>query len=154
MPVPVLVRNLEKGPSVFTDAETKQAIEWGAYGDPKGEDVQYVPEDLLTRPAFLKAIDKGIYEVVEASDDVKALLERQAAAWRHRQDVIDSQAAATIDPATDRELANVTISEKGQITSVPTMTGELREGANQRAEQVEGSIPVIIDPATSPRRPA
>lgn len=64
MPVPVLVRNCENGPAVFTEPVAKVQIEWQGAGDPAGNDHQYVPQDLLDNVNFQRALNRGIFEVV------------------------------------------------------------------------------------------
>jgi hypothetical protein len=151
---PVLVRNMEKGCSVFTDANTKQAIEWQGHGDRAGEDFQYVPIETVQTPAFLKAMARGIYAVVEADEQTKAALEAQAAHWRKRQDAIDTAARnSTEGRAVDSDLSHVRIDAAGRITTIAQPTGVQTSGSEAR----EVTIPaeVIIEPsAHRTRQPA
>jgi hypothetical protein len=142
---PVLVRNLERGPSVFTDPFTKQAIEWKGFGDQAGEDYQYVPLSLVQHPAFLKAMTKRIFEVVGADAETEAALQSQAEAWRRRQEIIDQNAALSIDTEGQRELAHVAIDDKGQITGVPGVVGVQTDAEGMIHSQTETTIPVIIE---------
>lgn len=141
---PPLVRNLLDGPTVLSSADFKDEVRWAAKGDPSGDDFQYVDPGFLRTPAFFRALNKGIFEVVEADEEVQAMITMQADAWRKRQSHIDQQATMTIDRQTERQLANVKIDEKGNITGVPLTTGVDTSGTD-RAPQTEKSIPVYID---------
>ena len=46
--MPVLVRNTEKGPTVFSDVAKNIAIEWEGAGHPGGGDVQRAPRQGAT----------------------------------------------------------------------------------------------------------
>jgi hypothetical protein len=63
MPEVVLVRNLQSGPTVFTDKQTSTVLEWAGAGDPKGEDVRQVPDEVLRHPNFVQSVRKGVFEV-------------------------------------------------------------------------------------------
>ncbi len=92
--MPVLVRNAEAGPTVFTDAATNTQVEWQGAGDPSGEDWQQVPDALVNNVAFLKAVNRGVLVIEEASDEARSALEAQSANWRRRQ---DEAAKASVD---------------------------------------------------------
>lgn len=148
--MPVLVRNNEKGCSVFTDANSKQAIEWQGLGDVNGEDLQYIPDDLALTPAFMKALNKGIFEIVEASAETAAILNRQTEAWRNRQATAAAAARQVIDPATEKELARVQIGEDGKIvsTAVPVASGKHEPPASEdqhNAKEIFSTLPVVIE---------
>lgn len=105
--MPVLVRNTEPGPSVFTDPVTKIQVEWQGRGDPGGEDIQQVPDDLVQNVSFLKAINRGVFEVVEASDETKEALARQSSTWRERQDAAAQASAEAIDQQANNDILSV-----------------------------------------------
>lgn len=122
MPVvatPILVKNTQAGPSVFTDPITGVQIEWKGTGDPDGEDIQQCPADLVNNVAFRKAIQRGVFEVVEATDEVMAALDRQTESWRARQ---EADAQASVD-AIDQQ-ANNDIVQVSCVGPGPRGTGE------------------------------
>lgn len=86
---PVLVRNTEDGPTVFSDLVTKEVIEWKGKDDPSGGDIQRVPAKFVTENVnFLNAITRGLFEVVEADQEVlDALAASQKADRERRRDV-------------------------------------------------------------------
>jgi hypothetical protein len=79
MPVPVLVQNNEDGPTVFTDISTKESVDWEGRGDPLGGDVQIVPEVFVNNPNFIRAIQRGTFEIVNADEhpELTSTLEKQ-----------------------------------------------------------------------------
>jgi hypothetical protein len=104
--MPVLVRNTEGGPFVFTDAVTKTVLEWKGAGDPTGEDVQSVPDALIENPAFMRNIQRGIIVVEEADDNAKALLDKQTASWTQRQEREKALSRASIDQQQNNDMVS------------------------------------------------
>lgn len=82
--MPVTVRNKQPGPTVFTDKASDTHIEWAGSGDPRGNDVQQVPNAILEHPAFAKTVRSGILEVEHdlSADESDAMLQRSADAAR------------------------------------------------------------------------
>lgn len=105
--MPVLVKNVEPGPSVFTDPVTKVQVEWQGAGDTNGEDVQQVPDELINNVSFLKAIQRGVFEVVEATDEIKAKLEQQTSSWKNRQEEAEKASVDAIDQQANNDLVTV-----------------------------------------------
>lgn len=104
----LLVRNLQPGPTVFADKASDTSIEWAGRDDPSGDDLQQVPEALLKdNIQFLRAVQRGVFEVVDPSEDTKALLDRQVNAWKERQSADTAQAQASIDPAANNDIISV-----------------------------------------------
>lgn len=153
MQEPVLVRNLEKGPSVFMDPQTRQQFTWQGHGDHAGEDFQYVSPEIVQMPAFMRSVNRGIFEIVKADAETQAALDRQTESWHARQSAIAEASKSSIDPGGEREVAHVTIGDKGQITGVPLVTG-VRTSADQEggASETETTIPVIIEPSQHAQR--
>jgi hypothetical protein len=106
--MPVLVRNTQAGPAVFSDPVENVALEWQASGDPSGEDVQQVPDKVVTDNVnFLKCIQKGIFEVVEATEEVKASLAKQVETYKNKQDASAQAAAGSIDRQQQNDIVTV-----------------------------------------------
>jgi len=128
--MPTLVRNTEKGPTVFSDISKNIAIEWQGAGDPNGEDVQHVPDEVIENVNFLKSLRRGIFVVEEASDAMKAHLAKQVDAYRSRRDSADEAGQEVLDRRSERTVASAVISETGKVV-------------NGKAE--ETTIPVVME---------
>lgn len=102
--MPVLVKNTQPGPTVFTDTSTNTQVEWQGAGDPSGEDVQQVPDALVDNVAFLKAIQRGIFVIEEASPATREALERQTSSWKRRTDEAKAASVEAIDMAVNDDL--------------------------------------------------
>lgn len=135
--MPALVRNTEKGPAVFSDISKNIAIEWQGAGDPNGEDVQHVPDEVIENVNFLKSLHRGIFVVEQASEEMKAHLDKQVAAYRNRRDSADEAGHEALDRRTERTVATAVISETGKVvdgkaeeTTIPVVL-EARQQATQ-----------------------
>jgi hypothetical protein len=84
MPV-TMVRNRMAGPTVFVDNNLDVQIEWGGFGDPAGNDIQPVPESVLTHPQFMRSQRRGIFEEVSEEEAAKAL-DLQTGQWQERME--------------------------------------------------------------------
>lgn len=117
--MPTLIQNLETGPTVFSDPKDNIALEWQGHGDPNGGDVQYVPDSLVTENvSFLKALNRGIFAVVEADEEVQAKLNAQAQSYADRRAAGKASLESVIERDQDKTLANVSIDEKGRVANV------------------------------------
>jgi hypothetical protein len=104
----LLVRNLQAGPTVFSDKTSDTAIEWAGRGDPSGDDIQQVPEALLKdNISFLRSIRRGVLEIVEPDEETRALLDRQVDSWKAREAAGDQAAKEAIDPAANNDIITV-----------------------------------------------
>lgn len=140
--MPTLVRNVETGPTVFSDIPKGINIEWAGSGDPGGGDVQHVPDDVVTTNVqFLKAIQNGILQVVEASEDVKEKLALQVQAYRASRDRSKAVTADALDYEDQKPIMTAQVDEKGQIAFVPEVTERVVNGVAE-----ETQIPVVMGP--------
>lgn len=106
--MPVLVRNTEAGPTCFSDLDKKIAIEWQGKDDPNGEDIQHVPDVIVTENVnFLKMLQRGVFEIVEASPETQEAIARQAAAWRERRGASEQSTADAIDRQAENDFVSV-----------------------------------------------
>lgn len=112
--MPVLVQNMQPGPTVFSDHASGIEIEWRGADDPDGEDHQQVPRALLRHPNFVKNISRGVFKIIDPDQDVEAILNRQVSGWRNRRDQAERAAAALIDPAADNDLISMPCVGPGQ----------------------------------------
>lgn len=113
--MPVLVRNKEGGPAVFSDITNNIAIEWQGAGDKNGEDLQQVPDALLENVNFLKALNRGVFVVEEASPETRALLDQQVASYRQRRASSEEAGENAIDRQSERTVATAVITETGKV---------------------------------------
>lgn len=133
--MPVLVRNTESGPAVFSDPAKNIAVEWQGSGDKNGEDVQHVPDEVLDNVNFLKALQRGIFEVVEASPEVQERLDRQVSAYQQRRAASAQAGEDALDRQAERTVATAVISETGKVvngkpeeTEIPVVMGPREQG--------------------------
>ena len=133
--MPLLVRNTENGPSVFSDISKNIAIEWAGSGDPNGEDVQHVPDDLIDNVNFLKAVNRGIFKIEEASPEMQKRLDQQVSAYQKRRAVAEQDGENAIDRQAERTVATAVISETGKVingkaeeTQIPVVMGAREVG--------------------------
>lgn len=98
--MPVLVRNMEAGPTVFSIPENNIQIEWQGAGDPNGGDVQHVPDVLLENVQFTKGVRRGLF-VIEKNDDA---LDLQDNAHRQQREQQAASAVETLDPEVNNDL--------------------------------------------------
>lgn len=133
--MPVLVRNNEKGPSVFSDPTRDIAIEWQGSGDPNGEDVQHVPNELVENVSFLRALQRGIFTVVEADPDIQDRLDKQVKAYQQRRAASEQAGEASLDRQSERTVAQAVVTETGKVingkpeeVTIPVVMGARETG--------------------------
>ncbi len=131
MPVGTIVaRNLMDGVTVLaSDVKGSHSVEWAALGDPSGDDIQFIPNEVLESVAFRRAVSRGIVEVMEdeSDPDVVSALTRQVAAFKRRQEGAKEDVAVTIEKPTNRDSVSVFcvgpdsrgIGKCGQAVAVP-----------------------------------
>jgi hypothetical protein len=116
--MPVAVRNLKTGPSVFKDDETNVLIEWEGAGHPEGGDIQYVPDRLLDNVNFMSAVNKGVFAPVEDEAAAAAAMRNQADATRSASDAATAEVMSHMDRGERAPLATLQTDGYGQITEV------------------------------------
>lgn len=106
--MPVAVRNLKTGPTVFSilEGENKIQVEWKGKGDPYGEDVQEVPDSLLEDTRFRRALTRGVLERVDR-EEADGFIARQSQGAREREDAAAQAAVQAIDPAANNDLVSL-----------------------------------------------
>lgn len=103
MPVivaPVYVQNNQDGPTVLSaDRNGVDSVEWAGKGDPQGNDIQPVPQEILSSPAFSRALARGVITLLEDESDPAAVeaLRKQTATWQARQASAAANATAPIE---------------------------------------------------------
>ena len=97
---PIMVRNVEPGPTVFMDHRSGTQVEWQGAGDPNGMDVQQVPAEIAQgNVAFIRALNKGVFAVEEAPEEIVQALARQRDAWQARQAKAKATTAEVLEDA-------------------------------------------------------
>lgn len=81
---PIMVRNTQPGPTVFTGGD--QYIEWQGADDPSGLDVQPCPRDFLNHVQFRQAVVRGIFVVEDDNEEIEDILARHRDEWEIRQE--------------------------------------------------------------------
>ncbi len=113
--MPVLVRNLEGGPTVLTHPPTGAQLEWAGRGDKDGNDVQEVSEEVLRSSDMTRVIRKGILKIVDDAAAAQAIA-RQGDAHRERVQAEQKASLQAIDDTSDVPIAQAKINEKGEVT--------------------------------------
>lgn len=106
----VMVQNCMSGPTVIAaDAKRNYEMIFAGKGDPQGEDVQEVPEELLRTKQFRDAIRKGVLSVIEGADHpvVVSAMSRQSDAFRSRMAADELAAREVLDAVADNDLVVV-----------------------------------------------
>lgn len=111
MPVTVVARNLMDGVTVLaSDIKGTHTVEWAAKNDPKGNDIQYIPEPVMESVAFKRALARGVVELLESDTDpeVAEALVKQVAAFKQRQAGAQEEVREIIDRPTNRDHVSAT----------------------------------------------
>ena len=102
--MPVLTKNQRPGPTVFRDKARDILVEWSGKGDPQGSDHQYIPEELLEHPQFLKALRQGIVTVEDDSPEVQQAIAKSNQKFASREAEAAASVAETIDREVDKDM--------------------------------------------------
>jgi hypothetical protein len=115
----VMVQNQMPGPTVIA-ADVKRSYEmiFAGKGDPQGEDVQEVPEELLRTKQFRDALRKGVLAVIEGEDHpvVVAAMARQSTAFQDRIRAEQTASREVLDSVADNDIVVVTCIGPGPRT--------------------------------------
>jgi hypothetical protein len=106
----VMVQNQMHGPTVIAaDAKRSYEITFAGVGDPSGDDVQEIPEELLRTKQFRDALRKGIFTVIEGDDHpvVVAAMARQTDRFKERIAADELSAREVLDAVADNDLVIV-----------------------------------------------
>lgn len=112
------VRNKAKGPTVFADKNTNSEHVWAGAGDESGEDVQMCSGVLLDSPAFRKALDNGVLELLEDPQVASTAANARQESYEARSNVH----AANVDGA-------LLIPDEHDIIALPCVGPGTRPGA-------------------------
>lgn len=109
MPVQMF-RNHQAGPTVLSsDPKGTEYVEWQGYGDPNGEDIQPVSENLQGLPQFMRCVRRGILSHIKDDDPILGgALDAQQAHWDSRMNQTSEAAAAAIDHQANNDIVTVT----------------------------------------------
>lgn len=112
MPVltPVYVQNNMAGPTVLaSDPKGTTVVEWAGKGDPTGNDIQPIPEEMLALPAFTRALSRKVLTLLEDASDPEAVaaLKKQTESWQARTQQAAAAAISSIDQASNNDIIQV-----------------------------------------------
>ena len=100
-----LVRNRQPGPTVLDDRTTDVVINWEGAGHPMGEDVQEVPPALMQHAGLVRAMRKGVLEVVPEDEIDPGLFSRQAERFPETSQAQHAAVVGTLEDASrDKDL--------------------------------------------------
>lgn len=104
---PVVCRNKMAGPTVIaSDQKSTHEVIFQGSGDQDGNDVQYVPEEIIKTPQFARAVSQGILEVIQGEDNaaVQLALQNQSDAFWRRAKAESDKAIESLDQPADNDL--------------------------------------------------
>jgi hypothetical protein len=157
MPVgTVVARNLMDGVTVLaSDVKGTHSVEWGAANDPNGDDIQFIPGEVVESVAFRRALARGVIAVMDDQSDpeVTEALSRQVDAFKRRQEGAKEDVEVTIDRPSSRDQVSafcvgpdtrgtgkcgtpVAISEK-KLKDVPPLCNQHKNLASQYVPEVK-----------------
>lgn len=136
--MPLMVQNNARNTTLFALPGGKQPIIWAGTGDPMGDDVQRVPDDLANDIDFLRSLDQGLLTVIDGDDpDVLSKLQRSSTAFASRQEANAAKAEAMMDRKQDRDLIAVAcLGPDGRGND-----GGCGQQVLQRSSEIKGSDP-------------
>lgn len=97
-----MIRNLQSGPTVFTDSDGAH-VEWEGAGDANGADVQPVPPKFVENVQFQRALTRGVLAIESADDKVKEILDMHREAWAAREEMRRNATEASLDRPQDND---------------------------------------------------
>lgn len=115
-PSTLVVRNMEKGMTCFTDRVANIAIRWDGKDDPKGGDYQMVPAGLLDNMQFQMMVFRGVFEVLDPNDaSAMERIKSAAMNWRTARLREDEAIHQYIDRVSETAIATLKMAEDGTI---------------------------------------
>lgn len=144
-----VVKNLQRGPTIFSLPDQDLLVEWGGRDDPSQSDIQDVSDQVWNMPAFQRALRKGIFEVVDATpDELHQMLAPQYAAERQKRLDADEAVLATMEASNSENdyveakclISNESIMVRaGDMQLSPPLAERFADRANEfRAEAIPG----------------
>lgn len=118
----VMVQNQMPGPTVIAaDVHRNYEMIFAGKGDPQGEDVQEVPEELLKTKQFRDALRKGVLAVIEGADHpvVVQAMARQSTAFRDRLASDELRAREVMNAVAENDIVVVTCIGPGPRGEMP-----------------------------------
>lgn len=104
--MPLLVRNTEPNATVFSKGSI--FAKWGPAGDPMGEDIQRVPDEIAEDVDFLRSVDRGILVIEDGTNkEVLETIQRQAAVFQTRRANAEAAETQALDRRQDRDIVQV-----------------------------------------------
>lgn len=148
--MPVLVRNNEGGPTVYTHKPSGTALEWAGRGDRDGGDVQEVEEDILKTSDIARCLRKGVLSIVDGAEAQASLAQHEVA---HRATVQAERDAVdkVVDTTSDQPVAQVQIDGKGNVVdTLPTASATVATTTDSSGQPVAFTSTGEIDEEGKP----
>jgi hypothetical protein len=101
---PIMVRNTEPGPAVFTAPGNGTHVEWQGAGDPQGLDIQSCPGEFMQLEPFRNALEKGIFEIVEDEVQIETALSQHRVDWEQQQERRRNAGTDSIEVEANKDL--------------------------------------------------
>jgi hypothetical protein len=130
---PIMVRNTQPGPTVFTAPGNGTHVEWQGADDPQGLDVQACPAEFLHLVAFRNAMERGIFERVEDEGLIEEKLTQHRQDWDQMQERRRNAGTDAIELEVNNDLLVLNciapIAKGGKLCdeSLPMKAAEARE---------------------------
>lgn len=144
-----LVRNRQGGPTVIEDRKIDAVITWEGAGDPNGEDIQEVPEELLKNAGFVRAQRKGVFEIVNDIDAEVLYRKTQTDNYAARQAAEQASVDSALEASSrDNDLVPVKcllsgeelMMREGDLRDRPPLADRFRDRADEFVSQETGEM--------------
>lgn len=131
---PIMVRNTQPGPTVFTAGD--QHVEWQGEGDPAGMDIQQVPADFMNHVQFRQALVRGIFVVEDADEAIQDTIARHRDEWSIRQERQRNASKEALEFVQDNDMLMLScIAPAGRGTSGATCNADVAVKSRQVGEK-------------------
>lgn len=98
-----MIRNTQPGPTVLTwGTGNNDYLMWEGAGDPNGNDILEVSDDVLAMPQMKKNMKRGIFEVVESQEEIDAAETAQREHWDKTRQGAQSSTQTILDKPQDK----------------------------------------------------
>lgn len=156
--MPVLVKNRQPGPTVFSDPAHETFIQWEGSGDAEGRDVQEVSDAVLKHPNFARNVRMGVFELMDVDEaQATALLAPAAAAAAAARRTEQEAIAASLEASNvDNDIIEVKClvsgellyKQFGDVKATPPLADRFADQADQF---VRVDIPGMFDAKGEPQ---
>jgi hypothetical protein len=92
-----------------SDPKGSEQVEWGGVGDPGGTDYQFISADLAQSVSFIRAVGRGVLEIVpeESDPEVVEALQQQTEAFQKRMGASAAVAAESLERTENNDYLSI-----------------------------------------------